>query len=77
MEFSITEFVVPTYIFVFIGNDMFQLQIVCTLSDEQLPGAKGKIKRTVLPMSEGRGDGKEGILNIYPADTVGAKVDVL
>ncbi|XP_026485605.2 uncharacterized protein LOC113393109 [Vanessa tameamea] len=43
-------------------------QIVCTLSDEQLPGMK-KIKRKVLPMSQSRGDGgKEIIHDVFPTE---------
>ncbi|XP_046967526.1 uncharacterized protein LOC124535371 [Vanessa cardui] len=43
-------------------------QIVCTLSDEQLPGMK-KIKRKVLPMGQSRGDGgKEIIHDVFPSE---------
>lgn len=45
-----------------------QTQIVCTLSDEQLPGAKGKVKRQVLPMSQARGDGGEIFHDVLPMD---------
>ncbi|CAG4945432.1 unnamed protein product [Colias eurytheme] len=43
-------------------------QIVCTLSDEQLPGAKGKSRRKVLPMSKAQGDGKEIFHDVMPRD---------
>ncbi|XP_047505228.1 uncharacterized protein LOC125049812 [Pieris napi] len=43
-------------------------QIVCTLSDEQLPGAKGKSKRKVLPMSKAQGDGKEVFHDVMPRE---------
>jgi hypothetical protein len=41
---------------------------VCTLSDEQLPGAKGKVNRKVLPMSQAQGDGKELYHDVLPMD---------
>ncbi|XP_050667045.1 uncharacterized protein LOC126966832 [Leptidea sinapis] len=45
-------------------------QIVCTLSDEQLPGAKWKLKRKVLHMSKAHGDGKELFHDVMPRDDI-------
>ncbi|XP_061384186.1 uncharacterized protein LOC116769255 [Danaus plexippus] len=42
-------------------------QIVCTLSDEQLPGVK-KLKRKVLPMSKDHGDGRELFHDVLPME---------
>ncbi|CAB3235574.1 unnamed protein product [Arctia plantaginis] len=41
-------------------------QIVCTLSDENLPG---KAKRKILEMAGERGDGTEAFHNVVPADS--------
>ncbi|XP_068622996.1 uncharacterized protein [Battus philenor] len=46
-------------------------QIVCTLSDEQLPGGKGKRKHDVFAASQGHGDGKEVFHDILAAEDVG------
>lgn len=45
-----------------------QTQLVCTLSDENLPGGKGKVKRKVLPMSQAQGDGGELFHDVLPMD---------
>ncbi|KAM3967125.1 uncharacterized protein ACR2FA_011977 [Aphomia sociella] len=50
-----------------------KLQIVCTLSDEQLPGTKGRLKRKTLPMTQAQGDGKTIIHDILPADNFNDK----
>lgn len=49
------------------------MQIVCTLSDEQFPVVKGKIKRKVLPASKEHGDGKELYHDILPMDSLEEK----
>ncbi|VVC87446.1 unnamed protein product [Leptidea sinapis] len=48
----------------------FKAQIICTLSDEQLPGAKWKLKRKVLHMSKAHGDGKELFHDVMPRDDI-------
>ncbi|XP_031767072.2 uncharacterized protein LOC113519037 isoform X2 [Galleria mellonella] len=45
-----------------------KMQIVCTLSDDQLSGANARIKRKVLPLSQAQGDGGEIIHDILPAN---------
>ncbi|XP_063827397.1 uncharacterized protein LOC135076859 [Ostrinia nubilalis] len=48
-------------------------QIVCTLSDDNLPGAKGKVKRKVLPISQAQGDGGELFHDVLPMDDLDEK----
>ncbi|XP_059053560.1 uncharacterized protein LOC131847886 isoform X2 [Achroia grisella] len=50
-----------------------KMQIVCTLSDEQLPGAKAISKRKGLSLNQAQGDGKEVIHEILPADNIDFK----
>ncbi|XP_013139792.1 PREDICTED: uncharacterized protein LOC106104319 [Papilio polytes] len=45
-------------------------QIVCTLSDEELPGGKFKRREKYLVSSKGHGDGKEVVHEILAADPV-------
>ncbi|XP_014368688.2 uncharacterized protein LOC106718973 [Papilio machaon] len=45
-------------------------QIVCTLSDEQLPGGKFKRREKYLVSSKGHGDGKEVVHEILAAEPV-------
>ncbi|KAL4711410.1 hypothetical protein ACJJTC_016164 [Scirpophaga incertulas] len=44
-------------------------QIMCTLSDEQLPGVKAKHKK-ILPLCEARGDGKEIFHDVLPLEVL-------
>lgn len=44
-----------------------QMAIVCTLSDEEMPGRK-KARRTVLKESQSRGDAKELYHDVLPRD---------
>ncbi|XP_063893773.1 uncharacterized protein LOC110379989 isoform X1 [Helicoverpa armigera] len=49
-----------------------KLQIVCTLSDEDLPGAKAK--RKILAMSKAHGDGKEIYHDVMPVEILETKI---
>ncbi|XP_028030016.1 uncharacterized protein LOC114242909 [Bombyx mandarina] len=46
--------------------------LLCTLSDEQLPGTK--VKRKVLPVSQAHGDGREIIHDVLPLEEYDEKV---
>lgn len=49
-----------------------QALLLCTLSDEQLPGTK--VKRKVLPVSQAHGDGREIIHDVLPLEEYDEKV---
>ncbi|XP_075976266.1 uncharacterized protein LOC142976660 [Anticarsia gemmatalis] len=61
-----TQFYVHAFKVLKLKKKQPKMQLVCTLSDEQMPGGKGK--RKVLPMSQAQGDGKEIFHDVLPAD---------
>ncbi|XP_045767139.1 uncharacterized protein LOC123868654 isoform X1 [Maniola jurtina] len=62
-----TQFYIHAFKVLKLKKKNVQAQILCTLSDEQLPGVK-KVKRKVLPTSKARGDGKELFHDVLPME---------
>ncbi|XP_072929208.1 uncharacterized protein [Epargyreus clarus] len=63
-----TQFYIHAFKVLKLKKKQPKMQIVCTLSDEQLPGAKGKAKRIPLPASQAHGDGKEIFHDVLPQE---------
>ncbi|XP_060802169.1 uncharacterized protein LOC106137624 isoform X1 [Amyelois transitella] len=69
-----TQFYIHAFKVLKLKKKQPKMQIVCTLSDEQLPGAKKKGKREVLPVYQAQGDGKEIMQDVLPVDKPGEKL---